>query len=105
MITYRVVVSADAKADLKRYIAYLQKKKRNPQAAGNVLDDFRQTRITLAHSAGAIGLPESEELQKRGLKRMNFLRHDYFLLYKVDGNLAIVTNIFHALEDFENKLK
>ena len=35
---------------------------------------------------------------------MKFLKHDYFLLYKIDGDKAVVMKIFHALEDYENML-
>ena len=28
-----------------------------------------------------------------------------FLLYYIDGNRAIVTNMFHELEDYEEKIK
>lgn len=48
--------------------------------------------------------PENEILKSKGLKRINFRKHDYFMLYHIEGKIVYVTNIFHALEDFENKL-
>ena len=35
--------------------------------------------------------------------RINFEKHRYFLLYYLDDNKAIVTNLFHELEDYEEK--
>ena len=43
MMTYRVVVTPDAKADLRRYAAYLINVKQSKQAAKSVMDDFRET--------------------------------------------------------------
>lgn len=49
--------------------------------------------------------PDSEILKQRKLKRMNFLKHDYFILYTIVYDKAVITNIFHSLEDHESKLK
>ena len=105
MKTYRVVVSIDAKASLKKYIRYLREVKLSSQAARNVLDDFKAMRTILSQVAGSLPIPESEKLKARSLKRINFQKHNYFMLYKVDGEMAIITNIFHGLEDFEGKLR
>ena len=51
MKTYRVVVTDDAKADLKRYRDYILKNFKNPQAARAVILDFRETRIKLGSIA------------------------------------------------------
>ena len=105
MKTYRVVVSIDAKASLKKYIRYLREVKLSPQAARNVLDDFTATRIILSQVAGSLQDPESEKLKARSLKRINFQKHNYFMLYKVEEEMVIITNIFHGLEDYEGKLR
>ena len=105
MKTYRVVVTDDAKADLKRYRGYILKKFKNPQAARAVILDFRETRTKLETVAASLQDPESEILKQRCLKRINFQRHNYFLLFRIVGDLVYVTNVFHFLEDYENKLR
>mgnify|MGYP002870099113 CR=1 FL=1 len=105
MKAYKVVISIDAKTSLKKYIRYLREVKLSPQAARNVLDDFTATRIMLSQVAGSLQEPESEKLKARSLKRINFQKHNYFMLYKVEGEMAIITNIFHGLEDYEGKLR
>lgn len=105
MKIYRVSVTADAKADLKRYKDYLVDEKKNRQAARNVVLDFSQTKDDLKKSAWSLAEPESQKLLERGLKRINFRSHDYFLLYRIEGSRVFVTNMFHDLEDYENKLK
>ena len=54
MKTYRVVVTDDAKADLKRYRDYILKNFKNPQAARAVILDFRETRIELGTIAASV---------------------------------------------------
>ena len=105
MKTYCVVVTDDAKADLKRYRDYILKKFNNPQAARAVIIDFRETRTKLKTVAASLQDPESEVLKQRGLKRINFQRHNYFLLFRIVDDRVYVTNVFHFLEDYENKLK
>ena len=105
MKTYRVKVSPEAKEALNRYKSYLRDAKYSSQAAKNVVVDFYETAAQLRTSAGSLPDPESEKLRAKGLKRINFLRHDYFLLYRIDGDIASVTNMFHSREDYENKLR
>jgi plasmid stabilization system protein ParE len=99
-----VVVTTDAEADLERCISYLLFVKKNEQAAKNVLDDFEQTKNQLACVAGSLRNCENPVLQQYGYKRINFLHHKYFMLYRIVGNTAIVDNIFHESQDYENKL-
>ena len=47
-VTAHEIRNTNAKQDLKKYIGYLKHNKKNPQAAQNVLDDFRETRKELA---------------------------------------------------------
>ena len=105
MKRYRVVVSVNAKEDLRRYLRYLKEVKHNGQAAKNVMDDFRATRKKLSDVAGSLADPDSDKLKERGLKRINFLKHNYFILFCIKDDKAIVTNVFHGLEDAESKLR
>lgn len=106
MKEYRVIVTPDAEEDLRKYLLYLRKIKKNSQAVKNVLNDFKETKKELEKAAGSLANPESEELKRRGLKRINFIRHNYFMLYYIDKDENVyVTNIFHGLEDYESKLR
>ncbi|MBO6299936.1 MAG: type II toxin-antitoxin system RelE/ParE family toxin [Lachnospiraceae bacterium] len=105
MRAFQVVVTDDAKADFLRYRNYLIYVKKNSQAARNLLNDYIETRKKLEMVAESLKEPDSESLLSRGLKRINFMRHNYFLLYKVEGKRVFVTNMFHDLENYENKLR
>jgi plasmid stabilization system protein ParE len=101
---YKVIITDDAEADLERFISYLLFVKKSLQAASNVLDDFEQTKNELSHVAGSLKDCDNPRLQKDGYKRINFLHHRYFMLYRIEGDTAIVDNIFHDLQDYEHIL-
>jgi len=102
---YEVVITSDAEEDLDRVIRYLLFIKQNSQAATSVLDDFEATKQTLSSVAGSLKMCSNPRLSELGYRKINFLSHRYFLLYRVEGNLAIVDNIFHESQDYENKIK
>ena len=106
MKKFRVIVTPDAESELRGYLTYLRRVKKNPQAVKNVLKDFTETKKALSSVAKSLPDPESEKLRERGLKRINFERHNYFLLYYIDENdVVFVTDVFHGLENFEEKLR
>lgn len=104
-MAYKVVVTIDAEEDLDRFIQYLIYEKQNVQAAQNVLDDFEATIESLKYAAGSLKLCDNPRLKQLGYRRINFLNHRYFLMYRVNENTVYVDNMFHELQDYENKLK
>ena len=101
---YKVVVTADAEEDLNKYIRYLLMVKKSEQAAKNVLDDFEATIQSLKNVAGSLKLCDNPRLKELGYRRINFLSHRYFMMYRMVDNIVIVDNIFHELQDYENKM-
>ena len=101
---YKVVITPDAEADLEHFIRYLLFDIKNEQAAVSVLNDFEKTIKVLSTAAGTLRLCENSKLKALGYRRMNFLSHKYFLLYRIEKDNAIVDNIFHASQDYENKI-
>lgn len=101
---YKVLVTADAETDLDNFIRYLLFVKKNEQAAKNLLDDFEITKQNLSRVAGSLKDCANPHLKEHGYKRINFMTHRYFILYRIEGDTAIIDNIFHELQDYENKL-
>lgn len=99
---YKVVVTSDAEKDLDQFIQYLLFEKKNFQAAQNVLNDFEATKKSLAQVAGSLKLCENSRLKMLGYRRINFLSHRYFMLYRIEENIVFIDNIFHELQDYEN---
>ena len=101
---YKVVVTEDAETDLDNFISYLLFEKKNEQAAKNLLDDFEATKQSLTYVAGSLKDCANPKLKENGYKRINFMTHKYFIIYKIEGDKVIIINIFHELQDYENRL-
>ena len=74
------------------------------QAARNLLNDFETTKISLSKVAGSLKLCDNPKLRELGYRRINFLAHRYFMLYRIENDTVYVDNIFHELQDYENKM-
>ncbi|WP_330373093.1 type II toxin-antitoxin system RelE/ParE family toxin [Oribacterium sp. FC2011] len=98
-------MTESAEADLDGFIWYLLNKKKSVQAASNLIDDFEATKDSLSLVAGSLKFCDNPRLKKLGYRRLNFLSHRYFLLYRLDGEKAIIDNIFHELQDYESRIQ
>lgn len=101
---YKIAVTRNAEEDLERFINYLIIEKKSMQAAENVMNDFDETIESLKHVAGSLKLCENPRLRQSGYRRINFLNHRYFMLYRIVDNAVFVDNIFHELQDYEHKM-
>ena len=81
---YKVVITADAEEDLNQYIRYLLMVKKSV--------------------AGSLKTCDNPRLKELGYRRINFLSHRYFMLYRIAEDIVFVDNIFHELQDYENKM-
>ena len=102
---YKIVVTADAQEDLEHYIEYLLIEKQSMQAAKNVLDDFEVTQESLRLVAGSLKLCDNPRLNQLGYRRINFLNHRFFMMYRIVEDVVFIDNIFHDLQDYENKMR
>ena len=93
---YKVVVTSDAEKDFDRFIQYLLFEKKNVQAAQSVLNDFEATKKSLAQVVGSLKLCENPRLQMFGYR--------YFMLYRIEEDIVFIDNIFHELQDYENRM-
>ena len=101
---YNVVLTTDAEEDLNLCIRYLLIEKKSEQAAKNVMDDFEATIQSLKNVAGSLKLCDNPRLKAMCYHRINFFEHRYFILYRIVENIVFVDNIFHELQDYENKM-
>ena len=105
MKEYKVTITPEALEDFNRYLSYVLFVLKSEQAFDAVLDDYYKTIDQLTRVAGSIKVSEKPELAERGLREMYFQRHDYVMLYWMDGDEAVVVYIFHTLEDYQNKIQ
>ena len=102
---YKIVVTKYAEEDLENIIEYLIYEKENMQAARNVLDDYDSTVESLKHVAGSLRLCDNSRLQQFQYRRINFLNHKYFMMYRIVDDVVYIDNIFHELQDYEGKMR
>ena len=100
-MTYRVVITPPAKEQLDKYIEYTIKVFRNKQAAKAIRDDARKTKKRLANVAGSLVLCENETLAKNGYRRILFEKHEFFMVYRIVDDMAVVDAMYHELQDYE----
>ncbi len=101
---YKIVLTEGAEEDLDKYMRYLLFEKKSRQAAINLLNDFEATKAELSYAAGSLKECENPRLKESGYRRINFLTHRYFMLYRIEEDVVFVDNIFHELQDYENKM-
>mgnify|MGYP001029432158 CR=1 FL=1 len=101
---YKVIITEDAEVDMDNFVHYLLSEKKNEQAASNLIDDFEAAIITLTHAAESLKMCENQCLKDLGYRRFNFKSHRYFMLYRVEDGTVYVDNVFHELQDYENKM-
>ena len=101
---HNIITTKDAEEDLERFVCYLIVEKKNLPAAENLLNDYDATIESLKHVAGSLKLCANPKLHQLGYRRINFLNHRYFLLYRIENNVVLVDNIFHDLQDYERNV-
>lgn len=101
---YKIVLMRDAEEDLDRFVTYHLLEKKSEQAARNLLNDFEETKASLTNVAGSLKLCDNPKLRELGYHGINFLSHRYFMLYRIENDTVYVDNIFHELQDYENKM-
>lgn len=104
-MVYNVVITETAARQFDKYIAYVVYTLKNKQAARNIIQDFHRTQKELSLTAHSIKLLDDCDLRQRGYRKINFQKHNYIMLYRIDGNTAVVDGIYHCLQDYENIFK
>lgn len=102
---YKVVITPIAQRQFDRCVGYIVNHFQNRIAARALIKDFNKTVISLQSVAGSLPLLQDPDLQVKGYRKILFLKHDYLMVYHLDGQTAVVDAVFHTLQDYENALK
>ena len=96
---WKVFATDDVEEDLSEFVRYLLYEKLNEQAADAVIRDYDDTLSVLERVAGSLKTVDNLRLAKFGYKRINFQRYNYYLLFRLEGNTAVVDGMYHDLQD------
>ena len=58
----------------------------------------------LKYVASSLKICDNPHLQSFGYRRINFQQHRYFMLYRIENDVVYVDDIFHELQDYENRM-
>ncbi len=105
METYSIEVTPNADADVERCYRYLVEVLHSWEAADAFLDDYYESLDKLSLVAGKLKMGEHPLMKSRALRRLNFHRHHYFLLYRMEGLTAVIIAVAHFRQDISNVLK
>lgn len=101
-MAFKVIILPLAKQNLKRYIRYTAIVLQNKQAATSIRDDARDTKKQLSKIADILPLCPDPVLAKLGYRKISFRKHDFFMIYRIDGNTVVVESMYHTLQDYES---
>lgn len=102
MDSFEVIISPKALSQLNSYIDYLQYTLLNDQAAFNLWQDALETQDHLSRVAKSLKFCTHPLLRSNGYRIINFIKHHYLMLYRIDGKSVYVDAIYHHLQDYEN---
>ena len=79
--------------------------KQNEQAAESLVRDYEDTVERLRNVAGSLKLIDNPRYGQAGYRKIRFLNHDYYLIYRVEGDTAIIYRMLHDLQDMDKALR
>lgn len=101
---FDVELSELAEQQYDEILSYIANELKNPQALRNVMDDFDDTIEKLEKMADSFGYCNGDRLKEMGLHKINFAKHRYLFVYRVNTSQVIVEGMYHEMQDYENSI-
>ncbi len=101
-MVYNVIITASAMKKLEAYIRYTMYVLKNKEASRSIRDDAKETRKVLSYMASINPMCEHYILKQYGYRKQFFLKHDFVMIYRIDGSNAVVEGMYHELQDYES---
>ena len=102
---YNVIVSPEAKLQLRNIVQYVRDVFKNPSAAKRVIEDAEKTMEKLTYVAESLKLCDEPELSVYEYRVISFQKHNYIMLYRVEESTVYVDGIFHQLQNYQGLFK
>lgn len=97
-MAYRAVILDEAQREYLAIVSYLADVLKSPQAAAGFMDEFERQLNFVRDNPEIHALSRMPELAARGHRPM--LVNNYIALYKLEGDMVVVTHIFHQSQDY-----
>ena len=100
MKTWRVEVVPGVEQRLIEILSYIHDAPlHNPDAAKAIFEDFEATIAAITLLGDRVPIGAHPIMRKRGLRRVNFRKHRFYVVYRVQDDVAQVIRVAHFLED------
>lgn len=103
-MAYKLIISSEADDQLDNIIFYIVNKLKNPEAAGEILDEIFDLYKTIEKFPESFPMCSDPYLAKKGYRKCILAHHDYVILYLMDEMHIKISGIFHARENYIKKL-
>lgn len=101
--TYTIIMAPRAQELLDEYLFYILTEYQDPGTVDRVSNDALKTIDTLKNVAGSLSFLQDPELRSMGYRKINFLYHDYVMIYRGEENedAARIVAVYHQTQDYE----
>ncbi|MBQ6518153.1 MAG: type II toxin-antitoxin system RelE/ParE family toxin [Anaerolineaceae bacterium] len=103
-MAYKLIVSDKADGQLDSILSYVTNKLKNPEAAGEILDEILDVYEMLVVFPESFALCNDPILAEKGYRKCLLSHHEYVILYLVCEEYIRISGIFHARENYLKKL-
>ena len=101
---YKLVISDRAESHIDSIIDYVVNTLKNPGAASAILADIEEAYDKLEYMAETLALCNDYYLAETGYRKIVLARHNFVILYCVEGNKVHISGVFHMRENYVNKI-
>lgn len=100
-MAYKVIIMPTAKRQLDSYVKYTVEELKNKDAAKAILKDAKETKKRLSQIADSLKICDDPLLAKYEYRKIEFLKHRFMMIYRIQDGKVIVDGMFHELQDYE----
>ncbi len=100
---FNLIITERAQEQIDSIIEYVMLRLSNPLAASAILDDIDYAYDMLERTANSFGLSNDPYLAAKGYHTLILKKHDYVILYRIDGENVIISGVFHMLENYKER--
>ncbi|MBQ3306188.1 hypothetical protein IJH02_02000 [Candidatus Saccharibacteria bacterium] len=105
-MAFKITLSDDSKASLRKTFVYILYELRDGFAANNLYADVKNTLALISYNAEAHAFCEDKDLSARGIRKIHLKKHKYKFFYHITSDSEVWIDAFlHDKQDFETILK
>ena len=103
-MNYRLIISDSAQSEIEKAIDYIAVRLNNTAAAMAVLADIEEIYKEIEYMPESFSFCSDPLLFKNEYRKAVLKKHDYVLIFRIDGELIKIYGFFHTLENYIDKI-